>query len=251
MKQLKDSNGFSVPHVLLILLILGIVGFTGWYVWNTNQEVDKNLEVTKSAASTGQSSSKTDTNDSVPKIPEGYMEYKNDVYDFSFAYPAQWGKLESKGGDVNTFVAETPEMDLGSDFIGGKMKVTASKIEAFSMRAGYRSAVVKATGPAPDYRWVVVAPETEGEVHSIGDELSPEPQVIFKKDSLRVYNFPTGHACAEWSSIAFASGDYFIGIELPYVCPDEAKTLEEGDVAYKNYKNSLVKQIAQMVRVSN
>jgi predicted negative regulator of RcsB-dependent stress response len=84
MKALKNSNGFSAIHALLILVIIGIVGFTGWYVWNANQEADKDLK----AADSSVVIKKTNPDDTQSTDVDKVTVQANDG--FSFEYPKSW-----------------------------------------------------------------------------------------------------------------------------------------------------------------
>jgi hypothetical protein len=65
-----------------------------------------------------------------------------------------------------------------------------------------------------------------------------------------VYEFPTGHACGMWSSLAFTTGKIFVGIKLPAICPDgDGVSQEMADKLYADYSKSLVKQIAKTIRI--
>lgn len=83
MKNLKNSDGFSVIHVLLILVIVALVGFTGWYVWSASKESNKALD---DAAKTSDKAEKNDQPDreDTPTKPT----FSNNV--ISFTYPKDW-----------------------------------------------------------------------------------------------------------------------------------------------------------------
>lgn len=84
MKTLKNSDGFSAIHALLILVIIGIVGFTGWFVWNSNQEADKNLKAADSSTVIKKASPDATQSTNVDKV----TIQANDS--FSFEYPKSW-----------------------------------------------------------------------------------------------------------------------------------------------------------------
>ncbi|MDB5169988.1 MAG: hypothetical protein JWN82_384 [Candidatus Saccharibacteria bacterium] len=86
MKTLKNSDGFSALHILLMLVTVGIVGFTGWYVWNANNKADESLKDTTSASSATKPAP-------AKKAVEPYANwqaYSSTVGNFTFKYPAEW-----------------------------------------------------------------------------------------------------------------------------------------------------------------
>ncbi|MDB5169987.1 MAG: hypothetical protein JWN82_383 [Candidatus Saccharibacteria bacterium] len=71
MKSLKNEDGFSPLHTLLVLVIVGIIGFTGWYVWNANQDATKTLNKANKETSSESNASRLDhQNDARYKITE-------------------------------------------------------------------------------------------------------------------------------------------------------------------------------------
>lgn len=86
MRTLKNSDGFSPIHALLILVIVGIVGFTGWYVWSANEEAAENYD-TKSSSVDTESDKTTST------LSKTYLD---SVGKFSINYPANWKLVMTK-----------------------------------------------------------------------------------------------------------------------------------------------------------
>lgn len=83
MKRL-DGDGFSVVEMLIVLAILILIGSAGVYVYKANNS-ESSDEDTK-----GQHATQTDEPNEMISAPEGYKEYKNTQYKFSFAYPENW-----------------------------------------------------------------------------------------------------------------------------------------------------------------
>lgn len=84
-----DSNGIGAVEGLLILVIVGLVCGTGYYVFSKNNE-DTNSKSAAQQASVTEDSSRKDA------VPEGWKEYTNDEYGFSFNLPGTWKVNESK-----------------------------------------------------------------------------------------------------------------------------------------------------------
>lgn len=89
MKRLH-SDGFSVIEVLIVLAILILIGGAGFYVYkaNNNETSDSNKK--------GQHSAQTDESTDEISVPEGYKEYKNTQYKFSFVYPEDWAQQSAE-----------------------------------------------------------------------------------------------------------------------------------------------------------
>jgi type II secretory pathway pseudopilin PulG len=47
----KLQNGFSAVEALLIVIIVGMLGGVGWYVWNANNQANKNLDSASNVSS--------------------------------------------------------------------------------------------------------------------------------------------------------------------------------------------------------
>lgn len=104
MKTLKNSDGFSAIHALLILAVVGIVGLTGWYVWNSNNEADKNLKGNSTITA------KPKGNSDVPEDEyAGWKTYQITDKSFSFKYPSDW---YTKEGTLNRIYASNTQADF-------------------------------------------------------------------------------------------------------------------------------------------
>ena len=100
-----NQKGFGLVEGLLIAMLVVVLAFSGWYIWNENQDEDS---TTESTTSTDASSQLTAETEAEPTIPEGWVQYSNDLYGFSFIYPEEWGEAVSgRFNDGDTYYAET------------------------------------------------------------------------------------------------------------------------------------------------
>jgi len=82
MKLHKSQSGIAhVLMVLLVVVVLGGIGFAGWKVYDSKK--------TKQSAQTTNANQKEEQKST---ISEDWIEYKNEEYGFSFAYPKGWGR---------------------------------------------------------------------------------------------------------------------------------------------------------------
>ncbi len=91
MKLFKSQSGSSAVALLLVVIVLCVLGFVGWKVYDANK-------TTKPASSTTSTVSvpNDEPRQEQPKIPEGFIEYKNEELGFKFAYPKEWGDFEQR-----------------------------------------------------------------------------------------------------------------------------------------------------------
>ncbi len=78
----QNQSGVAHLAAIVIVILVAGLGFAGWRVYdlqNKNDILSKN---------TSQPEVKTET----AKVPEGYVEYKNNELGISFAYPKEWGQ---------------------------------------------------------------------------------------------------------------------------------------------------------------
>jgi len=124
MKTLKNSDGFSPVHTLLILVIVGIVGFTGWYVWNANNDANKNLESTNTTSPTVNEDLKT--KDTQTNKTTEWFEYSSPDGKYSIKLPDGWRLDVTEGGSAPyavdakkiSYVAGTPATVTPTKFAG-------------------------------------------------------------------------------------------------------------------------------------
>lgn len=94
MKLYKFQTGSLHIVALIIVVALGVTGFVGWRVLLKNNDGliggDSHLLDTKNK-NTGQEN----------KIPEGFVEYKNEELGLRFAYPKEWGEFEQNNSLSN------------------------------------------------------------------------------------------------------------------------------------------------------
>jgi hypothetical protein len=84
---MKNQKGFlDLTLILALVIIIAVGGFVWWRVSNADEPTvaDSTLKTTKTA----------NTEELEPTIPEGWVEYVNEEFGFSFAYPAYWGQLK-------------------------------------------------------------------------------------------------------------------------------------------------------------
>lgn len=49
---MKKQSGFTIIETLLVLILVAIIGFTGYYVWNSQKQTNKSLDVTNDSTQT-------------------------------------------------------------------------------------------------------------------------------------------------------------------------------------------------------
>lgn len=88
MKKLQNNQrGIAHLAIVLVILAIGLVGFAGWYVWDSNKEASQTIDDLPSGQQNNQE-----------KLPEGYVEYRNQELGFRFAYPEEWGTAKIEPG---------------------------------------------------------------------------------------------------------------------------------------------------------
>lgn len=102
-----NQNGFGLVEGLLIAVIVLLLGFGGYYVWNENQEEDMTSSSQESTKDNSMQSG-----DSQPEqadaTPEGWTNYENSQYGFSFSYPEEWGSvIDGRFHDGENYFAKT------------------------------------------------------------------------------------------------------------------------------------------------
>ena len=103
MKSPKNSDGFSVLHILLILVVIGIIGFTGWYVWHAKQAADKTLSDANKSSEYQTPEQKEKS--SAFQLPADWTWYNGDG--FKFAYPKAYGSFIPNGS--TQYISAQPE----------------------------------------------------------------------------------------------------------------------------------------------
>ncbi len=88
MKLTKNQSGIAPVVVVLLLVLVGIVGFAGYRVYDSQKKTNQSLDNTAKNIET----IAKQKNES--KIPEGFVEYKDNETGVSFVYPKSWDKKE-------------------------------------------------------------------------------------------------------------------------------------------------------------
>jgi hypothetical protein len=119
---MNKQNGFSAVILLLVLLLLVAVGFTGYYVWNTQN--NKNKDVAEVAPAT---TTKQETNQETP--PAAETVYKSTCLKYEplcLKYPESWqAQLTSSDSPNNA-----------SNYPNDNLKITSSKGSVFEIQTG-------------------------------------------------------------------------------------------------------------------
>ncbi len=89
----------------MVILVIGIVGYGGWYVWNRNQDNNK-----QEATDSSQESPSSDTTQR-QLLPENFVSYQSDEIGISFGYPQEWGQVTLSKGP------ETEHLIKGSEYL--------------------------------------------------------------------------------------------------------------------------------------
>jgi len=168
---------------------------------------------------------------------------------FKFAYPKEWGSPRPKKDPEErktSLYVETPEIKTAN--IQGTLQIWAAPVEHFILGAMYHGATVKPVLSGSEYVWKVVQGNSQSEQFASGDTYTPAPKIAHDKDGVKVYDFPTGHASATWTSWAFKAGDSFVGLKLPYNNPSFELPQAKYDAEKAKYQPVLDK-ILQTIRI--
>lgn len=95
----RNQKGFSLPHVLLILVGVVIIGLAGWRVYDAQKKTDESLRNASNANEVVKQEKKEEPKEDKPY--EGWKEYTNSEYGFSFKYPASLKLDEVLGKEPN------------------------------------------------------------------------------------------------------------------------------------------------------
>lgn len=83
----------SAHVIIIIILIMVLIGALGYIFWQNVSSKDEQVSATK----TSESKKDKDNEGSqavTQKVPDGYVEYADDLVGFSLAYPKEWGTLK-------------------------------------------------------------------------------------------------------------------------------------------------------------
>lgn len=206
-----NQNGFSAVEVVIVVLAVGLLGFGGWYVLYKN----KSKETTGTSMSVTQKDATAEAKvEESYDIPVGYTLYENKEIGFKFVYPEEWGKLTTKNSSGRALDLEGALIPTSDPRYPTSLIVFSDKKSTFKMMGRYRAPVLSPSLEANKIVWKV-AESSEYFGITAGEVYERQPQVVRDSKGVTVYDFPAGHASAEWTSWAFAVGDYFVGIGLP------------------------------------
>jgi hypothetical protein len=249
MKKLKNSNGFSVIHVLLVIIIIGITSFTGWFVWNSNQENDKTLEATNTSDTPKATQVKPETEEDKYVIPEGYIGYDNKDLAFKFAYPAAYGELKAStaSSDEQIFATNKPNpayIEGSSEAI--HMSTSAADVVFYTYKYGPTLKFV-------DGEPIVQEVNPADEINRVGEKYQSRADskgTIKTVGGLKVYSFAGGDEGSSAYRYAFLSKDKLVIITLPQfydgtaICPEAnctANDISKYDTLAETILNSISK----------
>ena len=81
-----DNRGIAkVGIVLSVLAVIALVA-TGWFWYQANQDDESN----------GATEVSNGEEEEAPRYPEGWVEYGDAEWGFTFAYPQEWGEVETE-----------------------------------------------------------------------------------------------------------------------------------------------------------
>ena len=89
-----DNQGISKVGVVVSVLALVALVVTGWFWYQSEQ--DDNSEV---------ADVDSEEEEEAPRYPDGWVEYGDSELGFSFAYPQEWGEVETEQDEGMTGVA--------------------------------------------------------------------------------------------------------------------------------------------------
>jgi type II secretory pathway pseudopilin PulG len=89
---MNKQKGFTLVEGLLIVLIVSVVGFAGYTVWNNQQDDEsENTDTVQQETEVQENNEQSEEiSETASTVPEGWTSYKNNQYNFSFAYPDNW-----------------------------------------------------------------------------------------------------------------------------------------------------------------
>lgn len=142
MKPTNSQSGFTPIHLLLLLVIFGIIGFAGWKVYDASKTVNQPKAATAPAPAAQKAES---------KVPDGFVEFKNEELGFKFAYPKEWGNIEIDKSD-NTTSGRLGQLYYGEFSIKKNVKLIYNTADYDAFPGGgcalSRRVIVKSIDPA-------------------------------------------------------------------------------------------------------
>jgi hypothetical protein len=215
----KSPKGFTAVEALIIILVVAALAFGGWYVWNKNNE----------DSTSNSSSQTTKTEDqSMMNIPEGWKQYKNEDYGFSFYYPEKVGPLMEgdTGGnpDILTYVKSVDNENAFANYTQSPLYVRVDKKEGFTTSAAKYGPVLE----FKNGKWIVSS-EDGGDINNGGYDIGSEykAQTVKTGEGNLVYNFSYTDEGCHRTVWVFQQEQAFVTITLPAVCADEIDTIPQ------------------------
>lgn len=242
----KKQDGFSVIEVVIIIVIVGLVGGAGWYVWSARQNTDKNAKPAESSAVT---TTPKKTEGTQKKIPDGYKEYEDAQYGFSFAYPETVGAISPADAQGNAsilaYANSVGKQDAFAPYTESPLYVRVDKLDGFVTRAAKY-------GPMLEYvngKWIV-SDKDGGDVNNGGRTIGDEYKAVVAKTvgSIKVYDLSSQDEGCYHALWVFKTSKAFTSITFPSVCADEIDTIPQ--TRLDNYK-AVVAQVLDTLKITN
>lgn len=220
MKPVK-SRAKKIMIFLLILLLAGGITFAAWFFINNMQSQNSAPAIT----STPQTPEKEKEQSNAIKVPDGYVTYSNADYNFSFAYPKEYGKYgtfskspANKTTDNSKVQLElktsTPTSEYGPGITGEFSLTSYSSANQIILSRKY--------GPdiqLKDGKWIVVTTNpVDLSDNKVGQEyVDFEKKVIAsqKNGDITVFTILSGDEGSTSIRLAFVSKDALHLVSLP------------------------------------
>lgn len=222
--MVREQKGFGVVAVVVIVVVVLLVGLIGWRLYTASQNpTTSNTDVAEPQKQ--ETASEQETTKRI--LPEGWVEYANSDFGFSFAYPSAWGDVqvgdvdygsEQQAGPRRMVVftscdgcepgklipmgSSNPEIAINSRDFGG---IGTSR--PLALESGYKK--------NDDGSYTVYRHANTETVYSAGNtlEISLINDVLFVRQNDNFHNFDTTRAIAnianggKYSAVAFIIHD--------------------------------------------
>ncbi len=252
----KNQNGFSLPHILLFLVVVAVLGFAGWRVYDAQKNANGSLSDVGDSNKVVKQEKKEAAYK--PVIPDGWKTYTNSEYGFSFAYPQEWGDLQSAapghGSDYDPYwllFLKSANIDQRDKYgIEGSLMMSVVSLDFKEFR------IVKAGTPL-EYKtedgghWVA---STKVDLES--DDLKPGDKALVpvekKINGTDIFRVEGNYECDQNAEWWFATKKGIIQISMPhfnkYVGDSTGVCSSTGQVSEEYWQNTY-KQILDSIDI--
>jgi hypothetical protein len=226
----KNQKGIGAVEILLILVIIGILSGTGWYVYNSNKKTNYLLNSAENTKILNPKSIKKNTENNrysyKPIIPNGWKVYNNSEYGFSFAYPQEWGNLQTTkpglGSDYDPYwllYTQSRQIDQhDSSGIKGNLDVSVVSMNFKEFRTVKAGTPLEYVNKGSSEFWIASTKvDVESDNYKPGDKV---PIPIEKKiNSKSIFHIEGNYECNQNAEWWFAAAKGIVQIAMPRFSP--------------------------------